>query len=92
MFTRNKQSMHWLLALGVTLTLALGLSGAALAADFRSGDTVTIAKNEVIDDDLIITGQNVIVDGTINGDLVVAGGKIVINGTVNGSVLVLVKK
>lgn len=87
MFTDNKQPIRWLLTLSLTLTLVLGLAGAALAADFRGGDTITITKNEVIDDDLIITGQNVIIDGTINGDLVVAGREIVINGTVNGSVL-----
>ncbi len=69
------------------MTLVLGLAGIALAADFRAGDTVTIGKNEVIDNDLVITGQNVIVDGTIKGDLVVTGGKIVVNGTVHGSLL-----
>jgi len=87
MLTRNKQPIRWLLALGLTLTLVLGWTGAAFAADFRSGDTITIGKDEVIDDDLIITGQNVIVGGTINGDLVVTGGTIVVNGTVNGSLL-----
>lgn len=87
MFTANKQPIRWLLTLSLTLTLLLGLAGAALASDFRGGDAITIAKNEVIDDDLIITAQTVIVDGTINGDLVVAGREIVINGTVNGSVL-----
>ena len=87
MFTNKQQPMRWLLTLGLTLTLVLGLASAALAADFRAGDTITIGKDEVIDDDLIITGQNVIVDGTINGDLVVTGGTIIINGTVNGSLL-----
>ncbi len=87
MLSRNKQHLRWLLALGLTLTLVLGLANVVLAADFRAGDTITIGKDEVIDDDLIITGQNVIIDGTINGDLVVTGGTIVINGTVNGSLL-----
>lgn len=84
---RNKQRARWLLALGLTLTLVLGLANVVLASDVRGGDTITIGKNEVIDDDLIITGQTVIVDGTVNGDLVVTGGTIVINGTVNGSLL-----
>lgn len=84
---RNKQRTRWVLALGLTLTLVLGLANVVLASDVRGGDTITIGKDEVIDDDLIITGQNVIVDGTINGDLVVTGGTIVINGTVNGSLL-----
>lgn len=84
---RNKQRTRWLLVLGLTLALMLGLANVVLAADFRAGDTITIGKDEVIDDDLIITGQNVIIDGTINGDLVVTGGTIVVNGAVNGSLL-----
>lgn len=87
MVPRNRQRIRWVLALGLTLLLVLGLATVVLAADFRGGDTITIGKDEVIDDDLIITGQNVIVDGTINGDLVVTGGTIVINGAVNGSLL-----
>ena len=87
MLPRNKQRTRWVFTLGLTLMLVLGLTGVVLAADFRAGDTITIGKDEVIDDDLIITGQNVIVDGTINGDLVVTGGTIVVNGTVNGSLL-----
>ncbi len=87
MLPRNKQRTRWVLILGLTLSFVLGLATVVLAADFRAGDTITVGKDEVIDDDLIITGQNVIVDGTINGDLVVTGGTIVINGTVNGSLL-----
>ncbi len=87
MLPRNKQRTRWVLTLGLTLMLVLGLAGAALAADFRAGDTITIGKDEVIDDDLIITGQNVIVDGTINGDLVATGRTVIINGKVLGSVI-----
>ncbi len=87
MLPQNKQRTRWVLTLGLTLMLVLGLAGAALAADFRAGDTITIGKDEVIDDDLIITGQNVIVDGTINGDLVATGRTVIINGTVLGSVI-----
>ena len=71
MFTNKQHPMRWLLTLGLTLSLVLGLASVVLAADFRAGDTITVGKDEVIDDDLIITGQNVIIDGTINGDLVV---------------------
>jgi len=37
MVPRNKQRIRWVLALGLTLTLVLGLTSVALAADFRSG-------------------------------------------------------
>ena len=42
---------------------------AASAFDGRSGDTVVIGKDEVINDDLFVGGNTVTVDGTVNGDL-----------------------
>lgn len=84
---RNKQHKSWFLAVGLALLLLLGLTGTALAVDFRGGDTVTIGKNEVIEDDLVISGATVIVDGVINGDLVAAGADVVVNGKVNGSLI-----
>ena len=86
-FTVNKQSLRWFLAIGLALTLVLGLVGTALAVEFRGGDTVTIGKNEVIDDDLVVSGATIIVDGVIKGDLVAAAGKVVVNGKVNGSLM-----
>ncbi len=83
----TKQRKPWLLAVGLALLLLLGLTGTALAVDFRGGDTVTIGKDEVIDDDLVVSGATIVIDGVINGDLVVAGGNIVVNGKVNGSLI-----
>jgi len=57
-----------------------------LAADLRSGETVTVASGEVIDDDLYIAGTNIVIDGTVNGDIFGFGTTITINGSVNGSV------
>jgi cytoskeletal protein CcmA (bactofilin family) len=58
-----------------------------LAADVRSGGTINIAADEVIDEDVYIAGSNITINGTINGDLVAAGGTITVNGTIDGSVL-----
>ena len=49
--------------------------------------TVIVAKDEVIDDDLFISGDEVIFEGTVNGDLYAVGGVVTIRGTVNGDVL-----
>lgn len=84
---RTKQHKPWFLAVGLALLLLLGLTGTALAVDFRGGDTVTIGKDEVVDDDLVISGATVIIDGVINGDLVAAGGNVTVNGKVNGSLI-----
>ena len=43
-----------------------------------------VGVNEVIDDDIFLSNQNVKMDGTINGNLFAAGGTIVINGAING--------
>jgi hypothetical protein len=57
------------------------------AAQFRGDENVTIGKEEVIDDDLVMAGNVIVVDGVINGDLVAAGAQIVINGHVKGSLI-----
>jgi hypothetical protein len=74
---------------GLTLLAALVLSTAtpALAFDGRGGQNVTIPAGEVVNDDLYITAQTVVVDGTIKGDLVVFASNITINGTVDGELI-----
>jgi hypothetical protein len=54
----------------------------------RGGEVITVGENEVIDDDLFITGATVVVNGVVNGDLVAAGSQVTINGEVKGSLMV----
>jgi cytoskeletal protein CcmA (bactofilin family) len=69
------------------VTILLTLSAApVLAFDARSGDTVTIASGEVVDDDLYLAGGDIIIDGTVNGDVFAVGRTVAVNGTVNGAV------
>jgi cytoskeletal protein CcmA (bactofilin family) len=56
-----------------------------LAFDGRTGDTVTVASGEVVNDDLYIGGSDITIDGTVNGDVYAAGRSITINGDINGS-------
>jgi cytoskeletal protein CcmA (bactofilin family) len=82
-------SKHILKGLIVSLLVILLITFTAvtvLAFDTRYGDLVTVARGEVIDDDLYVGGETIIIDGTINGDLIAAGRTIMINGTVNGSI------
>jgi len=53
----------------------------------RNGDDVTIAAEEVIDNDLYAAGETIVINGLINGDLWVAGRTVVINGAIKGSIL-----
>lgn len=87
MSTRRRPHLRLAVALSLAFILALGLAGSAAAVEIRGGDDVTIGKDEVIDDDLILGGSRVVVDGVVNGDLIVGGAEVVINGTVNGSLV-----
>ncbi len=47
--------------------------------------TVTVAKTEIINDDLFIGAKSAEIDGTINGDVFVGAETVRINGTINGN-------
>lgn len=47
--------------------------------------TVELAKNEIVNDDLIIGAKKVILNNTINGDVFVGAEETTINGIVNGN-------
>jgi hypothetical protein len=84
----GKRWMHLLLGLALLMIFTVGLAQPAYAAEFRNGDTVVIAEDEVIDDDLFIAGQTVTVNGAVNGDLFAAGADVTVNGPVAGSLFV----
>ncbi len=57
------------------------------AAEFRTAGNITIPSNEVINDDLYISGGTVVIDGKINGDLLVSGGNVTVNGSVSDDIM-----
>jgi cytoskeletal protein CcmA (bactofilin family) len=57
------------------------------ALETRSGDSVVIGPGEVIEDDLYVTANDVVVEGTIRGDLIAFGGSISVDGTVEGDLI-----
>lgn len=57
------------------------------ASEFRTGESLIIMKDEVINDDIYFAGNSVIVEGTINGDLIAAGREIKVTGTINGGII-----
>lgn len=84
----NQPWLRILLALVMVGLFTLGLAHPVAAAEFRGGDTVVIGADEVIDDDLFVSGQTVTVDGTVTGNLFAAGEDVTINGTVEGSLFI----
>jgi cytoskeletal protein CcmA (bactofilin family) len=76
-----------MLGLLLTMLIALGLSGAAIAAEtVDGGDFYRLPAGEVLSDDLYISAGEIYIDGTIDGDLIAAGGYIEISGEVTGDV------
>ncbi len=75
-----------LLRTAVVLLLLFVCSGPS-HAEVRQGNEVTIAEDEVIDDDLYVFAQKVTVNGTIKGDLIVFAQQININGSVDGDLI-----
>lgn len=83
---------RWLAVATPLLLLLVGLLFFALptpaqASDVRNGDALVVGVGETIDDDLLLFGNRVTMDGTVTGDLVVFGAEVVINGDVDGSVI-----
>jgi hypothetical protein len=53
------------------------------------GDTVP--AGQVIDNDVLAQGTEVVIDGTINGDLLAVGSNVTVNGSVSGSLVTLAR-
>jgi cytoskeletal protein CcmA (bactofilin family) len=80
------------LALVLTgLCAAFASAPPAAAAEFRSGPSFQIAKDETVKGDVYFTGQELSVDGTVDGDLYVWGQEATIRGHVTGDVFVFVQ-
>ncbi|MCL5428524.1 MAG: hypothetical protein M1347_01815 [Chloroflexi bacterium] len=78
-------------AISVILFSALALSFAspARAAEIVTGDPdALVPADQVIDDDLVITGQNVRIEGTVYGDVFAAGSQVEVTGTIDGNLFV----
>jgi hypothetical protein len=85
MYMYNKYFRSIGIMLMVSL-LMLFVVSPVMAADLRNGQTLTVASDEVINDDLYIAGGDIIINGTVNGDIFAVGNSITINGVVNGGV------
>jgi cytoskeletal protein CcmA (bactofilin family) len=68
------------------LVSGVALPGIARAADLRTGDTVVIGPQEVINDDLYVFAKEVNIQGTVHGDVVTAARKVTLQGKVDGDV------
>ncbi|HUK30037.1 MAG TPA: hypothetical protein VLV89_02925 [Candidatus Acidoferrum sp.] len=71
-------------ALAVALLLPAGASAAEV---HKNQPNYTLASGETVNNDLIIFGSVVRIDGTVNGDVIAFGANVTVNGHVTGDVL-----
>ncbi|QSQ23649.1 polymer-forming cytoskeletal protein [Pyxidicoccus parkwayensis] len=83
MQSHGRAPVAWVLA---TLVLGVVFPGVARAADLRTGDTVVIGPQEVINDDLYVFAREVDIQGTVHGDVMTAARKVTLQGKVDGDV------
>lgn len=92
MSTRSRGTIWAIRLLGIVLLLgllSLPLASRASAAEIVTGDpNVVIGEDEVIEDDMMISGALVEMNGTVLGDLFMSGQEVILNGTVEGTVFI----
>ncbi len=57
------------------------------AFEFKSGSTVTIPSKSVTNGSLLISGNQLVIDGKVDGDLICAGKQVTIIGDVTGDII-----
>jgi len=92
----KSQNRHWIgLAILLALTSVL-ISGCSIDPNKISKISAivedTVPASQQIDNNILLSGTNIVVDGSIDGDLFAVGNTIAINGPVSGSVFALGQK
>lgn len=87
MKTQSKFVWRGLAAVLIVLTAMAAMVPAVHAAEINNNGIVK--AGETIDDDLMLSGDTVQMDGTVNGMLIATGSTVVINGTVNGDLIAM---
>lgn len=59
----------------------------ASAAYLRAGEEFTLKQDDVIEDDLYVSGGNITISGKVTGDIAAVGGNILINGSTTDDVI-----
>ena len=82
----NKK-VYLLAILALVAVLTLAIASPVMAAESITDDAhAVLGEDEVIDDDLFISGSTVEVLGTVKGDLFAAGQQVIVRGVVEGNV------
>jgi len=74
-------------AVFVALGLLAVLPQPAAAAELHKGETYVLPQDQEVHDDLIVTGESVRIDGTVDGDVIAFARSVTVNGHVAGDVI-----
>ncbi|MGB3757494.1 MAG: polymer-forming cytoskeletal protein [Rivularia sp. (in: cyanobacteria)] len=86
-FTKHfKRSALLIFTLALLALLLIGASP-AFSINAVADKQITITANQVIDNDLYLSGEILTIDGTVKGDAVLSGKTITVNGTVDGDLI-----
>jgi cytoskeletal protein CcmA (bactofilin family) len=85
-WTLNPQFRITILIL-IIFSLFFGLTHSAQAQGINYGNEV--AAGETVENDIILSGDTINLDGTVLGDVIAIGSNVNINGTVEGSLITL---
>ncbi|UCH24938.1 MAG: hypothetical protein JSV66_13435 [Trueperaceae bacterium] len=86
--TQSEKRLRHISRLTILLGLAtLLLAPVAFSGELRSGDSVWLAPDEVLEDDLYVTATTFVLDGIVRGDVLFAGQNLTVNGTIEGDLM-----
>ncbi|BAZ10038.1 hypothetical protein NIES4071_18520 [Calothrix sp. NIES-4071] len=86
-FTKPFKKIALLIFTFTLVVLLFVIFSPAVSINADANKQITITANQVIDDDLYLSGETLTIDGTIKGDAVLSGQTITINGAVNGDLI-----
>ena len=86
MHTKILDGVRWMMVLAIVFVLVFSAVTPVQAAVIVEDDG-DVAADEVINDDLIISAENININGTVNGLVIATGNLVNINGTINGDVI-----
>jgi cytoskeletal protein CcmA (bactofilin family) len=85
---RSLRKFNTIAVVMTALLVALGMpSGASAAEIHRHESHYTLPAGAVVKDDLIVFGDSVQIDGTVDGDLIAFGRNLTITGHITGDVI-----
>lgn len=84
---KSRQGKLFNALLLLIFVLIFGTQGVAYAQNLQIDDSV--AKGEVISNDLFLVGDEVVMEGDVEGDLMAIGSTVRVQGSVSGSLLVI---